>query len=339
MTRQRKRVLLLFGGGTSLIHRDGSVREVSSSATMEEWLRQIPELGLIAAVEPQFLYNGGAFDVQPGWWQKITQTILKHYRAFDGFIVTQAVDAIPYSGAALSLMLGHVGKPVVITGSPEIERVKIGRVKKGKWWQGGEIGIRANLINAAQVATLDIGEVAVLFGNRLLRAGTVIRQTEPSLNVFDSVGVAPLGRVDFGLKLENHRRRRSTRIPKAQMAIKSRVLQVAIVPSTAPLVLPELDPHKIDGLLLSGQPFSAPAGTLERFRRHAEERAGVPIAVYARWPRKRMQGLFFVSNVTSATALVKFMWALGQTAEPKKLQTLLDEDRAGEVVQLQNDAP
>lgn len=333
-TKKHSTVLLLFAGGAALLDRGGVVRQVQKASDVTEWMGLVPELSLIATVKTVFLTGGGAFDVQPEWWQSIATTIAKRYRDVDGFVITQSIDAIPYTAAALSIMLAGIGKPVVITGAPELtlpSRATQRHLKKGG--KELEIGIRANLVNAVQVATLDLGEVAVLFGNELLRAGTVLRHSEPSLNIFESAGIPPLGRVDFGLKLEPHRKHRSAVAPKVRTSLKPRVLQVPLVPSTASPVLPPLKRGAVDGLLITGIPVSAPQAVLDDLLQQADA-FGVPLAVASRWPMKRSPRYLLITDTTPAMALVKFMWALGQTSDRARLQKLLESDIAGEKLHL-----
>ena len=338
MTLARKNVLLLFGGGTALIQQNGTIRDVQSQKDVADWMRNIPELGIITRMKPMFLYAGASFDEQPKWWQTIAKLIAKNYKEFDGFIVTQPIDAIPYTAAALTVMLSRIGKPAVITGSTELPSGRMSKKTLQAWHGNAEIGIRANLVNAAQVATQDVGEVSVLFGNRLLRGGNVVRHAEPSLNVFESAGVPPLGRVDFGLKLEPHRRRRAATIPKLATDLKTRILQFSLAPTTAAPMLPTIKPKMLDGLFISGSPHAAPPGVLDSILAAASP-AALPVAVYSHWPEKPSDRYFTISGVTPAMALIKFMWALGQTANRKILQNLLSTDFAGEVIRVEKRTP
>ncbi|MFH1171076.1 MAG: asparaginase domain-containing protein [bacterium] len=338
MTLRRKNVLLLFGGGTALIHHDGMIREVRSQTDAASWLKQIPELNILAQLRPVFCYTGAPFNEQPAWWQTIASTIAKRYKEFDGFIITQPIDAIPYTAAALTLMLPRIGKPVVITGSPDLPQGKISKKTLKEWRENAALGVRANLVNAAQVATLDVGEVTVLFGNRLLRGGNVVRHTEPSLNVFESAGVAPLGRVDFGFKLEPHCRARSAALPRLATALKTRILQIPLVPTTATTTLPAMTEGTLDGVFVSGDPHAAPPSALDAICAEAKKH-GLPVAVYSHWPGKQTDRYLAITGVTPAMGLVKFMWSLGQTANEKNLQKLLAADYAGEVIRREKRLP
>ncbi len=330
MKTQRKRVLLLFAGGAPLLDSDGNVRTVEKAQDLRPWLQQVPELSILADVEPVFLLSGNAFDVQPQWWQRIALAIQEHIATVDGVIVTQPVDVIPYTAAALTLMVRQCGKPIIITGASELSAPATHRA--GKDVRGSDVGIRANLVNAMQVATLDLGEIVVLFGNRLLRAGTVVRQAEPSPNLFESIGVEPLGRVDFGLKLANHRQHRKVGKSLFATAVESGVVQLTLIPTALEHNLSSLDVPDISGILVSGQSQGVPQGLLAKIRARAEARK-LPLAYAVPWRAVRVPvGYLPIPRVTQVMALVKFMWALGQTKSGKRLQTLLKTNIAGEQI-------
>lgn len=328
MKSSSKKVLLLFGGGASLLDRSGKASEVQNAKDVHAWLRSIPELSLIASVKPMFLYSETSFDAYPKWWKTIAQTITERFKDYDGFIVTQDVDAIPYTAAALSLMLRDIGKPVIITGS-SLQSHKSSKAG-GSANELAEIGIRANLVNAVQVATLDIGEVAVLFGNRLIRGGNIIRHTTSSLNIFESAGDSVLGRVDFGLKIESNRKKRTNTPPMLSTNLKTRILQMTMIPSAVFPALPDLSAQKIDGIFITGHAsFSSEA--LSRITSLAEKHK-IPVGVFVESPIGYSKHFLVVSNMTPIMALTKFMWVLGQGASLFEMQKLLETDIAGELI-------
>ncbi|KAK6609551.1 asparaginase [Botrytis cinerea] len=50
-------------------------------------------------------------------WTQIATTIERNYHLFDGFVVLHGTDSLAYTSSALSFMLSHLGKPVILTGS------------------------------------------------------------------------------------------------------------------------------------------------------------------------------------------------------------------------------
>ncbi len=50
-------------------------------------------------------------------WAKIALAIQSHYTRYDGFVVLHGTDTMAYTASALSFMLEHLGKTVIITGA------------------------------------------------------------------------------------------------------------------------------------------------------------------------------------------------------------------------------
>lgn len=67
-----------------------------------------------AVLEFEELLDSSSIDSK-GWTQ-IAQTIYRNYRLFDGFVVLHGTDSLAYTCSALSFMLQHLGKPVILTG-------------------------------------------------------------------------------------------------------------------------------------------------------------------------------------------------------------------------------
>jgi L-asparaginase len=336
---KRNRILLLFAGGTSLVTQDGAILEIRSKKDAGRWMRGVPELNLIAAVEPVFLTATMDAVSQPQWWATIAKTIAKRYGEFDGFIVTNDPDTIAYTAAALTLMLKGIGKPVVVTGTFPVSKVSSRTRRSAKPWTSDQRSdSRANLINAAQVATLDLGEVVVVHGSRLLRGACVVRQSSPSAHLLESVGVPPIGRVDFGLKLEPHRRKRAAGSVTLATAMKTRILQLFLLPSSVEPMVPRIPDGTLDGVFLSGQMLSSSPGALNRILDEAEARR-IPVCLYSPWPGVRTTRFLTIHGVTPPMALVKFMWALGQARSHGALQRLLANDIAGETIPAEGTMP
>ncbi|RQM08645.1 hypothetical protein DH86_00000366, partial [Scytalidium sp. 3C] len=50
-------------------------------------------------------------------WTQIARAVQQNYALFDGFVVLHGTDSLAYTSSALSFMLSHLGKPVILTGS------------------------------------------------------------------------------------------------------------------------------------------------------------------------------------------------------------------------------
>lgn len=315
---------MLFAGGATLVDDRGGRTDVQKLSDIKRWLQKVPELNLIAGIDAQFLFAGDALDVQPVWWENISKTIAKLFSSADGFIITQPVSTLSFTAAALSFLLRGVGKPVVLTGGIDAERT----VKRNA--STPATGIRANLVNAMQVATADLGEVVVMFGSRVLRGSCVVQQTEPGATVFDNAGASLLGRVDFGLKLETHRNPRTNKAPRLALGMKTNVLQITYAPGVTSI--PTATDAKLDGVFVANTPLAGVPSQLLSYLEKISSR-GVPVVLHSEGKRKRLDPFLTATRMTTTAAYVKFLWALGQTTSQRALQKLLDTDIAGEHIE------
>ena len=68
-----------------------------------------------AVFEFEKLLDSSSIDAKG--WTEIAETIFWNYKLFDAFVVLHGTDSLAYTCSALSFMLQHLGKPVVLTGS------------------------------------------------------------------------------------------------------------------------------------------------------------------------------------------------------------------------------
>lgn len=72
-----------------------------------------------AVLEFETLLDSSSIDSQG--WAEIAHTIFRNYKLFDGFVVLHGTDSLAYTCSALSFMLQHLGKPVILTGESKRE--------------------------------------------------------------------------------------------------------------------------------------------------------------------------------------------------------------------------
>ena len=68
-----------------------------------------------AVLEFEKLLDSSSIDAKG--WTEIAQAIYRNYKLFDAFVVLHGTDSLAYTCSALSFMLQHLGKPVILTGS------------------------------------------------------------------------------------------------------------------------------------------------------------------------------------------------------------------------------
>jgi L-asparaginase len=272
--------------------------------------------------------------MQPHHWTTIAKAIYKEYGNYDGFVVAHGTDTMAYTASALSLTLGNLGKPVVLTGAqvpPDI------------------LGSDAlsNLVHACQVATMNFAEVSIVFGTKILRGNRSMKVSESERNAFISPVFAELGsiRLQPELTYGNVRRRHSGQL-ELHAEFDGDVAVVKCVPGLSPTVITRIINAGIDGLILeSFGPGNLPNkenSLLPCIKLARKKKIPVVISTQCLYGTTRMYlyeigqevlqlGVIPAGDMTPETAYVKLKWALAQTKDVEKVREILSGDIAGEV--------
>lgn len=141
----------------------------------------------------QFGHPIDSSDMNPQHWAQIVKIIDDNYRDYDGFVVLHGTDTMAYTASALSFMLQHLSKPVIITGS----QLPIGEVRT----DGEE-----NLITALQIAASTdvdglpmVREVAILFENYLYRGNRSTKKSADNFDAFRSNNYPELAKIGLDI--------------------------------------------------------------------------------------------------------------------------------------------
>lgn len=122
-------------------------------------------------------------------WVQIARDVQDSYEVFDGFVILHGTDTMAFTASALSFMLEHLGKPVIVTGSqiPCFETRSDGR---------------DNLVGALILAgNYRIPEVGVYFRHQLMRGNRTIKISASELDAFHSPNMQPLVNVGIDIKV------------------------------------------------------------------------------------------------------------------------------------------
>lgn len=288
----------------------------------KDWLKTMPELGIIAQVEPVFVFDQNSVDITPEVWTKLAQEINSRMEDAAGFVVLHGVDNILYTSAAMSFMLQNLSKPVIFTGG------YFDQNKKNK-----KIDIRANLINAAQAASLEFGEVGLMFGNRLLRANQSSHATDGSLNLFIAPNNAILGRIDFSIRVFDKNIAKQKGQTKLFTELNNNIEIVKIGPT---INLKELAKRIADkqGIIVKAGNYQAlPADLMFVLSKVTSD---IPVVIWSRVLEPSSiapKNVMIVNNLTWESALTKFMWALTQQQDIQKIKQLMASEVAGEILE------
>ena len=125
------------------------------------------------------LLNLDSTNITPEHWLMMAQCIRKNYHAYDGFVLTHGTDTMAYTAAALSYLIQHSPKPIVLTGA-----------QKPIWFDSTDS--KRNLTDAFLYACRGCGGVQIVFNGRVI-LGTRARKTySKSFQAFSSVNYPDL---------------------------------------------------------------------------------------------------------------------------------------------------
>ncbi len=310
----RARIAIFFLGGSVIDSRGRRGDVVSKASQVEPWMANMSEMDIIADTEGFFVASGHqAIGLKE--WSQLAHLIERSYASFDGFVVVHDLQTIAPAAVMLALMTTGLEKPIVLVGSPLTVR---GQRSAPSLTGGQDFGAKASMINAVQVATSDIAEVAVVLGSTIFRGASVSVAATAQPGLQGTV----LGKVDFGIRLLGKQIRRAKRKFRIRATFDTQVAVIDYLPGMQ--AKPPGGSHPPSGYFLSvAEGFGDQRTITDLIRKLAP----VPIAVYAPGGQGSLPtNALILRDPNRTNALLRFMWALGQTHDPKKIQALLTRE-------------
>lgn len=323
----KKRILMIATGGTiaSLDAGDGLKPELKS----QELLHYVPEVSQYCDIETIQLMNLDSTNVTPKHWLEISGTIEKHYREYDGFVVTHGTDTMAYTTAALSYLIQDSPKPVIVTGSQ-------------KSIANNDTDAKRNLIHSfLYAADPDSHDVSLVFDGKVILGTRARKERSKSYNAFASVDYPELA-VIRNRKIIRYLPPRQYMYgaePVFYHKLEPKVLLLTLIPGMDTLVLDRLQDEDYRALIcqsfgMGGLPggsegsFAKAMGKWLSSGRSILMMTQVPyegsdMSVYQVGKEvKKEYPVLEAYNMTLEAAVTKIMWVLGETNEPEKIREL-----------------
>jgi len=185
----KPKVLMIHTGGTVSQKKgaDGIYRP--SDDPYED---RIPGLEDLAEVDFQRTGNIDSTNMDTSQRQMLAQLIYDNDLKYDGFVIVHGTDTMVDTAAALNYMIQTLGKPVVLTGSQKSIFEDVSDAPN-------------NLHYAVKAATMDLGEIVISFGDKVVRGNRAFKESEQGINAFSSPRVEPVAEIGIDLMLNDHR--------------------------------------------------------------------------------------------------------------------------------------
>jgi len=152
--------------------------------------KEIPELSEIADLSVEKIFFEDSSDVNRYHWKLLAESIYQRYSRFDGFVVLHGTDTMAYTASALSFALQGISKPMIFTGS----QVPMSNIRSDA---------RRNLVNAVELATLPVPEIAICFNDHLYRGNRSTKMSIGDFDAFASPNYPLLAEVGIDIRLSN----------------------------------------------------------------------------------------------------------------------------------------
>ncbi|HUW68517.1 MAG TPA: Glu-tRNA(Gln) amidotransferase subunit GatD [Candidatus Nanoarchaeia archaeon] len=332
-------VSILSTGGTIASKVDYRTGAVTSQFTAEDIMLAIPELSEIANYNARVCYSILSENMQPDYWIHLAEEVYNEIKAgADGVIITHGTDTMMYTAAAIAFMV-QTPVPIVFVGSQRsADRPSSDNAM--------------NAICAAKVATSDIAEVTVVMHGTTsddfcsIHRGARVRKMHTSRrDAFQTIDARILGKVDY------QSREITTFLDYTRKGEQELAINTAIEPKCALIKFttgasPEtllFASANYKGIVLEGTGLGHVSTEWIPYIQRATE-AGIPVVMTSQCIHGRVcnrvydtgrdilkAGAIEGEDMLPEVALVKLMWALGQTSDPDEVRKIMTTDIAGEI--------
>ncbi len=336
------RVVIISTGGTiasRVDYRTGGVRPALSASDLYS---VVPELSDIANIDAEILFSIFSENISAKHWTEMAETIADRIRkGAAGVVVTHGTDTLGYTAAALSFALQELPVPVIMVAAQR----SADRPSSDS---------ATNLIAAVNAAAFaPFAEVVVALHETTsddciaFHRGTKVRKCHTSRrDTFKSINTDPLAEMrnqEFAVNLRDYHKRGDSKKLILKPNFDERVALIKFHPGLNPELINWYVDRGYKGIVLEGTGLGHVSSyCFPAIRRAVEKDVIIAMTSQCIWGRLGMtvydhgrdllaMGVVPLEDMLAETALVKLMWAFGQTAKAQEAKNLLTANTAHEI--------
>ena len=333
----KKRILIINTGGTiSSVKTDQGYEP--APGYVQSALAQIPALkhpDMPEYVVKEYKPLLDSSNMTVNEWNRIAHDIAREYAHFDGFVVFHGTDTMAYTASALSFMLEHLSKPVIVTGSqiplPEVRNDAIDNVITSLWL----------------CAHQPIHEVCIYFNQHLLRGNRTQKISAQQFNAFDSPNYPHLASIGISIKLQQHLLLKAPEQAFHLQTITPQfIANFRLFPGFASDVLSYILNQPLRGLILETYGAGNAQNNDPRFLKLLKEacdrgviivnctqcqQGRVEMSQYATGHTLKQAGLISGHNMTLEAAHCKLLYLLSKNLDIVQIKKLMETNLCGEL--------
>jgi len=334
------KILLLSTGGTiasKVDYRTGAVTPVLSA---EELNSSVPELSKIANIDAEVLFSEYSENIMPEHWIKIAEKLKDHSASdYSGIIIAHGTDTMHYTSSFLSFALAGFPIPIALVGSQRSsDRASsdaalnlIGAIKF-------LIGCKTNGVYIVMHQDENDETVACHLGTRVRKNHTSKR------GAFQTIGDDP------AFIVVNDQVQRNTKYDffkvkefQPRIKINTKVALVKYHPGYDPSLLEKIIEMNYSGIIFEGTGLGHIGKTMYENVKKANEKGiflgmtsqcidgRVRMTVYESGRDLLDLGIISLENMIPEVALVKAMWALGNSNTLEDMKHIMLQNIASEI--------
>jgi len=333
----KKRVLIINTGGTISSVKTAQGYEPSSGYVAFA-LAQIPilnhkDMPEYSIKEYHPLLDSSNMTVND--WNRIARDIADEYDHYDGFVVFHGTDTMAYTASALSFMLEHLGKAVIITGSQiplsEVRNDAVDNVITSLWL----------------CAHQPIHEVCIYFNQQLLRGNRAQKISSQQFNAFDSPNYPHLASIGIDIHLHQHLLLRVPQEPFHLQTIEPQfIANFRLFPGFATDVLAFILNQPLRGLILETYGAGNAQNNDSRFLNLLKDACARGVIIinctqcqqgrvemnqYATGHTLKQAGLISGHDMTPEAAHCKLLYLLSKNLDIPRIKKLMEKNLCGEL--------
>lgn len=333
------KILLISTGGTIASRIDYRTGGVTPALTAAELNASVPELSKIANIDTEVLFSEYSENLLPEHWTKIAEKLNSYSRSeYKGIIVAHGTDTMQYTAAALSFSLSGFPKPVALVGS-----------QRSSDRPSSDAAL--NLISAARfLIKTDTSGIFVVMHNSTsddevaCHWGTRVRKNHTSKrNAFQTVGGMPAFIVKKEEIEKNSLFNPTKQAYSPKINFNSKVLLMKYYPGLDPVLVDNAISLGYKAIIFEGTGLGHVGKVMYESIQHAKRKGlfvgmtsqcidgTVRMTVYDSGRDLLNLGVIPLGNMIPETALVKAMWALGNTKDSGEMEKVMTENIALEI--------
>lgn len=313
-----KHILLIATGGT--IASRHTLEGLAPQITPQELLSYVPDTASLCQIDTVQPLNLDSTNVAPEHWLLLAKLIEEQYDRYDGFVICHGTDTLAYTAAALSYLIQHTRKPIVLTGAQ-------------RSIDEDTTDAKVNLMDALRYACAGESGVCIVFGSHVI-AGTRARKSRTkSYNAFTSLNFPDLASIhesrvvryipweDQGAPVFYHRLNTRVFLLKltpgmdpAAFAAAGKLCDGLIIESYGVGGIPEVYLEELDKLISQGK-------TVIMATQVPQEGSDLSVYQVGKHVKDRYH-LLESYDMTLEATVVKLMWAMGQSDDPESIRKL-----------------